>query len=132
MTSDATTVAAAIALSMGLIKIIEKLLDKFSEKKRDEKGTSQSAILAKILEILDRMDRRDERVGEIVMAEDDEGRPKVWFPEATIRRTHEAVRSTLEASHEIAKGLAQNTENLKVQSTVLTELKALAGKGKGI
>jgi hypothetical protein len=108
-----SVLGGAIALGIILAQLASKTMERFFERQDEKNGSGEVGTIKKISEILDRMDRREATDHEIISARDEEGRPKVWFPESMIKRTHEAVRNNLEATHELAKGLNDNTETLK-------------------
>lgn len=116
---DNATIAllvAGIGLAMALVKILDKVIDsmlaKKAEAKAERNGTSSSHALAKLSEILERMDRRQENLEPVLSARDAEGRPRVWFPEATIARTHEAVRGMQLVQNELVRSVDDNSKKL--------------------
>ena len=132
---ELTITGVLVAAVLALWKALEKTWDKMSEKRAERNGTSSKVHLETILDRLaalhERMDTRLANMEVITTARDDEGRPKTWFPEAVIKRTHEAVRTNGEILHEVVKGMGSNAEATRDNGRRIDDLKVAIQSHKG-
>lgn len=130
---DISTTGLLVAAVLALWKFSEKLIDKLLEKRAEKNGTSSKvhfeSIIERLTALTERMDSRMAKMEEITTARDEEGRPRTWFPEAMIKRTHEAVRNNGEILHEVSKGLNQNGEAIREHSKKIDDLRIAVSTG---